>query len=379
MPSLSTSSEPALRPKRLVSLDALRGFDLFWIAGADSIGHAALQIANGPVTHALADQLEHVAWEGFRFYDLIFPLFVFMSGLSLVLSLGGTIPSEKRTASLLKIGRRALLLYLLGLFYYRGGVGWENDLRYMGVLQRIALSYFGAGVLFVLLKPRQLLYTLVGILLGYWALIALVPVPGVGPANYNQGTNLAHWVDANFLGGKKWNGTHDPEGLLSTVPAIGSAILGVFAGLLMVDPSKTPTKRVQLLLSAGITLLLTGYLWGFSFPIIKGIWTSSYVCVAGGWSALLLALFYWLIDIRGWSGWAQPFIWIGMNSIAIYMACNLLELGRLAKRITGGEVSTTLDTFFRPGTSDLITALVAIGFCFALARLLHQRKIFLRI
>ena len=379
MPSLSTSSEPALRPKRLVSLDALRGFDLFWIAGADSIGHAALQIANGPVTHALADQLEHVAWEGFRFYDLIFPLFVFMSGLSLVLSLGGTIPSEKRTASLLKIGRRALLLYLLGLFYYRGGVGWENDFRYMGVLQRIALSYFGAGVLFVLLKPRQLLYTLVGILLGYWALIALVPVPGVGPANYKPGTNWAHWVDANFLGGKKWNGTHDPEGLLSTVPAIGSAILGVFAGLLMVDPSKTPTKRVQLLLSAGITLLLTGYLWGFSFPIIKGIWTSSYVCVAGGWSALLLALFYWLIDIRGWSGWAQPFIWIGMNSIAIYMACNLLELGRLAKRITGGEVSTTLDSFFRPGTSDLITALVAIGFCFALARLLHQRKIFLRI
>jgi predicted acyltransferase len=367
------------KPPRLVSLDALRGFDMVWIAGADALGHAAAGIANGPITHALAEQLEHVPWEGFRFYDLIFPLFVFMSGMSLVFSLGGKLAAEGKDAAILRLGRRALILYLLGIFYYRGFTGWENDIRYMGVLQRIALTYFFAGTLYLLLKPRQLLYALAGILLGYWALLALVPVPGVGPANFKPDTNLAHWVDATFLGGKKWNGAHDPEGLLSTIPAIGTCLLGVFAGLLMNDPQRTPMQRIRWLAAAGVSLLVLGFTWGLAFPIIKGIWTSSYVCVAGGWSALLLALFYWLIDVRGWSGWARPFVWIGMNSIAVYLASNLFDFGRLARRLTGGEVATLADTLVAPGAGDLLNAIVGVGFCVWLAWLLHRRKIFLRV
>jgi predicted acyltransferase len=377
-----TSGSPAVetaKPGRLMSLDALRGFDMFWIAGADAFGHAFEKVAHGRVSHAIARQLEHVDWEGFRFYDLIFPLFVFMSGISLVFSLGGKMAEQGKDAALLRLGRRALVLYLIGIFYYRGYSGWENDIRYLGVLQRIAITYFFGGALYLFLKPRQLLYALVGILLGYWALLALVPVPGVGPANYNVDTNLAHWFDSKFLGGKKWNGAHDPEGILSTIPAIGTALLGVFAGLLMRDPARTPASRIKTLVIAGVSLLIVGFAWGAVFPIIKGLWTSSYVCVAGGWSALLLALFYWLIDVRGWSGWAKPFIWIGMNSIAVYLASNLINFGNLARRLTGGEVTTLLDNTFRPGTGDLVNAFVAVGFCIWLAWLLQRRKIFLRV
>jgi predicted acyltransferase len=379
MPDESTASLPVRSLPRLASLDALRGFDLFWIAGADAFGHAALKMASGPVSTAVADQLEHVPWVGFHFYDLIFPLFLFMTGMSLVFSLGGRLATEGRASALLRLGRRALVVYLLGVFFYRGYTGWENDIRYLGVLQRNALAYLGAGILYLYLRPRQLVIAFASILVGYWALLALVPVPGVGPANFNPDTNLAHWVDSQFLGGRKWNGAHDPEGLLSTLPSIASALLGVFAGLLMRDPVLTPMQRVGRLVIAGSSLLILGHLWGLSFPIIKGIWTSSYVCVAGGWSALLLAFFYWSVDVRGWSGWARPFVWIGMNSIAVYMASNLVDFGRLAKRLTGGEVSILVDRVVRPGASEMLTALVSVGFCVWLAWLLHRRKIFLRI
>jgi len=374
--SPSASERPAAR---LTSLDALRGFDLFWISGADSLGHAALGFASGPISHFLADQLEHVPWEGFRFYDLIFPLFVFMTGMSLVFSLGGRLEAGDRAAALGRLFRRALVVYLLGVFYYRGFTGWENDIRYLGVLQRNALAYLGAGILFLHLRPRQLVYATVGILLGYWALLALVPVPGVGPANYKVDTNLAHWVDAHFLPGRKWNGAHDPEGLLSTLPSVATALLGVFAGLLMRDASKSPIQRIRTLLVAGFALLVAGHLWGLVFPVIKGIWTSSYVCVAGGWSALLLALFFWLIDVKGWSLWSRPFVWIGMNSIAVYMASNLVDFSRMAERLTGGEVGAFVEGIGGKGAAGLLTALAASGFSVWLAWLLHRRKVFLRV
>jgi predicted acyltransferase len=363
---------------RLASLDALRGFDLFWICGADAFGHAFLTAANGPVSHAIADQLEHVAWQGFRFYDLIFPLFVFISGISIVLSRGAKPEAGDRSGAFLAILKRAVLLYLLGVFFYRGYTGWENDIRYLGVLQRIALCYFSAATLHLFLSPRALRITAVGILLGYWGLMTLVPVPGVGPANLQPDTNLAHWVDTQFLGGKKWNGAHDPEGLLSTLPAIASCLLGVLAGLFLKDPSRNAAQRLKTLTLAGVALLATGHLWGLAFPIIKGLWTSSYVCVAGGWSCLLLALFYGLIDVKGWSSWAKPFTWIGMNSIAVYLASNLADFGKLAKRLTGGEVALFLDGL-HPGTTGVVTAFVSVGFCVWLAWLLHGRRIFLRI
>ncbi|MFM8877675.1 MAG: acyltransferase family protein [Verrucomicrobiota bacterium] len=374
----SPTSAVSGTPSRLAGLDALRVFDMFWICGADAFGHAFLKAANGPVSHGLAEQFEHVAWQGFRFYDLIFPLFVFISGISIVLSRNAKPPTGDRGQAFLGIAKRAGLLYLLGVFFYRGYSGWENDIRYLGVLQRIALCYFSAATLHLFLSPRALKVTVVGILLGYWGLMTLVPVPGVGPANLQPDTNLAHWVDAQFLGGKKWNGAHDPEGLLSTLPAIASCLLGVLTGLFLKAPNRTATQRLKGLTTAGLALLATGYLWGMAFPIIKNLWTSSYVCVAAGWSCLILALFHGLIDVKGWSGWAKPFTWIGMNSIAIYLASNLADFGKLARRLTGGEVTTLLEGL-HPGTAGVVSALVSVGFCIWLAWLLHGRRIFLRV
>jgi predicted acyltransferase len=352
---------------------------MLWIAGADSLGHALAHVSHHPVIQFFATQLEHVAWEGFRFYDLIFPLFVFMAGVSLVFSLGGRMAEGGRGAALWRLTRRAALLFALGIFYYRGLDGWGNDIRVLGVLQRIALSYLFAGALHLFLKPRGLMVALAVILLGYWALMALVPVPGFGAGRLVPGENLAHWVDEHYLPGRKWSGKYDPEGLLSTLPAIGTCLLGVLAGIALRSTARAPLDTVKRLALVGVALLVTGHVWGLAFPIIKSLWTSSYVCVAGGWSFLLLALFYWLIDVRGWKTWCQPFVWIGMNSITIYLIGNLLDFDRIAARVTGGHVSDWFDAAVTPGFGRLVTALAGMGLCVWLARLMYRHKMFLRV
>ncbi|HEX2101842.1 MAG TPA: DUF5009 domain-containing protein, partial [Candidatus Synoicihabitans sp.] len=175
-----------------------------------------------------------------------------------------------------------------------------------------------------------------GLLLGYWALLCFVPVPNIGAGDFAERRNLADWVDANYLPLRKWNADHDPEGLLSTLSAIASCLLGVFAGLLIRDPQRSPMARVRLLAIGGAILLAVGYLWALQFPIIKQLWTSSYVLVAGGWSAWLLALFYYAIDIRGIRRWTTPFIWIGSNALAIYLISNVVDFGSLSRRFAGG-------------------------------------------
>lgn len=363
---------------RLMSLDALRGFDMLWIMGGDSIGHALAQIAPVGVVGLLSTQLNHVAWEGFRCYDLIFPLFVFMVGVSLVFSLTKLQEREGRSAAVRRVIRRTVILYLLGIFYYGGWAkGWE-DIRLLGVLQRIALCYGAAALLFLYFRPRGLVVWCVGLLLGYWALMALVPVPGVGAGHYEEGRNLANWIDAHYLPWRKWDGDHDPEGLLSTLPAIATCLLGVFAGILFKNPRIAPSRKVAWLVGAGIAAVAVGALWGLEFPIIKKIWTSSYVLVAGGCSALLLALFYWVIDLRGWRRWAQPFVWIGLNPLGIYLLSNILPFDEVAARVLGGPVEEWFN-HLAAGLGEVVVSvagiLLAVGVCW----FFHRRRIYVRV
>ena len=364
---------------RLLSLDALRGFDMFWIMGADSLGGALATMASGPVTHALADQLEHVPWAGFHFEDLIFPLFVFMAGVSLVFSLGKIIPREGKDAAFTRLMKRTLLLYLLGIFYYGGFATDIHKIRLLGVLQRIALCYGAAGFLFIFFRVRTIIGVAVGILLGYWALLALVPVPGLGAASFSEGQNIVNWFDSRFLPLRKWDGDHDPEGILSTLPAVVSCLLGVFAGKFLSDPRRTPSQKAACLAGAGAVLVLVGLGWGHFFPIIKKLWTSSFVLVAGGYSSLLLGAFYWIVDVRGWKRWCEPFVWVGLNPIAIYLAGELIDFGQLASRLAGGNVQALLDRTVTKGFGALVQSLLALLFAFALARFLHRRKIYLRL
>lgn len=366
--------------QRLMSLDALRGFDMFWIVGGDTIGHALqkMQAADSGIVQLLATQLNHVDWEGFRFYDLIFPLFVFIVGVSLVFSLTKIVETEGRPVAVKRIVRRAALLWFIGVLYYGGWSEGLDRVRLLGVLQRIALCYLFAGLFFVYLKPRGLLITLVSLLAGYWAMLTFIPVPGLERVSFEEGKNFANWVDSEFLPLRKWNDTHDPEGLLSTLPAIGTCLLGVFAGRLMRDPRWTPVRRVQVLLGAGVAAILLGQLWGLQFPVIKQLWTSSFVLIAAGWSALLFAAFYWIIDVKGVARWAQPFVWIGLNPITIYLLGNLLNFDALAARVLGGPVQAFADGISN-GLGLVVISVGGMLLSVLVCWYLHRRKLYLRL
>jgi predicted acyltransferase len=376
-PALSPNSSPvSARPvsPRLASLDALRGFDMFWIVGGEEIIHALRDISDTDAVRFLVEQMDHKPWQGFAFYDLIFPLFVFIVGVSLVFSLSKTIQQDGRGAAVRRILTRAVLLYLLGIISY-GGLTWSVDkIRLLGVLQRIALCYLFAGLAFSFLRTRGQVVLCVALLVGYWALMTFVPVPGVGAGSFAEGKNLANYLDEQYLPWRKWDGTHDPEGLLSTLPAIATCLLGVFAGTLLKNTSVAGWKKVLLLTAGGITLAALGWLWNEQFPVIKKIWTSSYVLVAGGYSCLLLAGFFLVIDVCKLQKWAQPFIWIGVNPLTIYMAHNLIDFNAIARRFVGGDVYQLLGPY-----GQLAIAAVVVAMTFGLCHFLYRRKIFLRL
>lgn len=407
----TASSAPPPAPRRFISVDALRGFDMLWIVGAGGLVSALDKMAGqqtGGILNTLARQLSHKEWEGFAFEDLIFPLFVFMVGISITFSLGRAMTESGPRAAYLRIFRRFVLLYIVALLYSGGFAKLWPDIRLMGVLNRIALCYLFTSLAFCHLKARGLAVLCGSILLGYWAMMATIPFPDLRPRDaqgalisssltvrsvqelnwgstnilrgvYEPGLNLAHYVDQKYLPGKKWEGTWDPEGFVSTLPAIGTCLLGALAGLLLKSSSISDSRKVAILAGAGVAGVLIGFAWGTQFPVIKKIWTSSYVLVAGGYSALLLAAFHQVIEVWGWKAWAQPFIWVGSNAITIYLANNIIGFKSLAQRFAGGDVAATLDRYLGNGAGDLLLAMVTVGIGLALVRFLYQRKIFLRL
>lgn len=430
-PSQTQPAQTASVSQRLMSVDALRGFDMFWIIGADALVHALNSLNQTGPTSFLANQLEHTAWAGFHFYDLIFPLFVFIVGVSMVFSLTKTIERAGRAEALKRVVRRAVLLFLAGLFYSGGFSRTWPDIRLMGVLNRIALAYLFAGLLFCWFKPRTLAGICLGLLLGYWALMSFVPIRNIqltndnlaalaeqaGDANaaallqtgtnpsavkdspawaeaeklfyattnrvtgkFDRGLNLANHLDFQYLPGFKYDTFFDPEGYLSTLPAVATCLLGVFAGLLLKSKNFPERRKVILLLSFGVGGAALGWLWGLQFPVIKKIWTSSYVLVAGGYSAILLGLFYLIVDVWQRRAWCQPFVWMGMNSITIYLASNILGGFRTpARRLVGGDVQAFLNHHIATGMGDLLLSITGLLLAFWFVHFLYRRKVFLRL
>jgi len=393
-----------------MSLDALRGFDMFWILGADALVRALSEVNGSAVASFLAGQLKHKEWAGMAFYDLIFPLFVFISGVSLVYSLSRQIAQHGRATAARHVLVRGLVLFLFGIFYSGGFTNPWPDIRLLGVLQRIALAYTGAGLLFCFLKPRALAAVAAALLLGYWALLAWVPirdlplerkalaarlgtpkptlaqVQGAFAATtervtgrYDPGYNLTNHLDFQYLPGAKYDTYWDPEGCLSTLPAIATCLLGVFAGLLLRRTDLDDRRKLRTLFVAGLGAVALGWLWHLQLPVIKKIWTSSFVLVAGGYSLLLLGAFYYVVDIRRWRGWCGPFVWIGMNPITLYLANNIIGFRRLAPRLAGGDIKNWLDATIGAGAGQSLLALVGLGLMFILAHFLYRRQIFLRV
>lgn len=367
---------------RLTSLDALRGFDMFWIIGARAIvnGVAGLGVPFGRI---LAHQLTHSDWNGFTFYDLIFPLFLFIVGVSLVFAVRRRLQKGQSRREILRhVVFRSLVLFALGLFY-NGGLSqtgvWEN-LRFMGVLQRAALVYFFSSLLVLYTRPRTQALAVGAILVGYWAALRFIPVPGHPAGLLTPTVNLVRYVDLRLLPGEPYWGTWDPEGILSTVPAVATGLLGALTGHWLrasTGPrggTLTPPRRAGYLLAAGALLALLGLLAGLVFPINKSLWTSSYVLLTGGLSAMLLAVFYWLIDVCGHRRWAFPFVVIGMNSLFIYLADNMIPFGDLARRLVGGDVAD----LFGPGRL-LFLAFAELALEWLLLWWMYRRRIFIRI
>ncbi|MFC1542206.1 acyltransferase family protein, partial [Candidatus Latescibacterota bacterium] len=307
-----------LPQNRVHSIDALRGFDMFWIIGGDIFFRSLLSLSDNSIIQALERQLHHVDWHGFHFYDMIFPLFLFLVGISLPFSLTKRMEhGDSKRDIFIHVIKRTALIYFLGLCYYGLFDLDFGQLRYGGVLQRIALSYFFASIIVLNTNIRGQIAISATILLVYWGIVALVPVPGVAAGSMLPDCNIGAWFDNNIIPGKKNTYgffTGDSTSLFSTPTATVSAMLGVLSGHWLRSNAEKKKKAAMLAL-AGVAFIMAGLLWNTVFTINKFLWTSSFVLFAGGWCMLLMSLFYWIIDVMGYVRWSFPFIVIGMNAL----------------------------------------------------------------
>jgi predicted acyltransferase len=363
----------APKPKRVVSIDALRGFDMFWLIGGTAILHPLLRWVDAPWAETLEAQLEHTSWHGFTFYDLIFPLFLFIVGASLPFALRTRIERGADKGELFKhIARRGLTLIVFG-WIYSGFLDFElENFRWMGVLQRIGLCYFFAATIVLFTDVRGQAIAFVAILLGYWGLMTLVPVPGIGAGVLTPEGNLSGFLDRLILPGRFCcDDLYDNEGLLSTLPAIGTSLLGVLSGQWL-RSGASGNRKVLGLLGSGIASLLLARLWNPWFPINKLMWTSSYVLFAGGWSLLLLGFFYLVVDVWEFRSWSFFFVVIGMNAITIYLGQRIIPFQEMAEFFFSGIAS------FCGGLDKFVLELGELGLKWGFLYFLYRQRIFLK-
>jgi predicted acyltransferase len=358
----TTSPRGAPRPSgtpRLVSLDALRGFGMFWIVGGREAVVALLALAGLDGARSVVEHhTAHAPWHGFRAWDLVFPLFLFLAGMSTAFSfaLRRERGAERGELALHALWR-GLLLVLLGAIY-NGllSLDFANQ-RWASVLGRIGLAWMFAAWLYLSLAPRGRALAALALLVGYWAAMTWIPVPGFGAGDLTQGHNFADWFDQRCLPGRLHVGDHDPEGLFSTIPAIATALLGTLAGDWMRRTDLGPLVRVRVLVLAGLALLAVGHLAGLVFPINKRLWTSSFVLVCAGWSALLVAAFHVLFDLlspqrepsrrhrRIGAFLAVPgagLAVLGAHALLAYMAARFIDFQALARLALGRALEREL-------------------------------------
>ena len=307
---------------RLYSLDALRGFDMFWIMGAEEIFHGMAKATGLPFWQALSTQFTHPAWNGFHVYDLIFPLFLFLAGVSTPYSVGRELEKGKSRRQLLwRVIKRGMILVLLGIIYNNGlQLRPISDIRFMSVLGRIGIGYMFANIIYLYAKPWAQIAWFVGLLIGYWLILKLTAAPGFPPGDLTMEGNFASYVDRTILPGKLSLGIHDTVGLFNNIPAVSTALAGIIVGIFLKTDASSPVRKAGALAAAGVAFLLLAQLWNLDFPINKNMWSSSFVTHTTGLSLLLLSLFYYIIDVKGYKNWAFFFKVIGMNSILIYMS-----------------------------------------------------------
>jgi predicted acyltransferase len=366
---------------RLLSLDVFRGLTI-----------AAMVLVNNPGTwQAVYPPLQHAAWDGWTPTDLVFPFFVFIVGVAIPLAF------ERRKAAggsqrdlYWKIARRTAIIFSLGLwlnaFPFTGA--WFANLRIPGVLQRIALCYGIAALIFLKARVKTQLWITVALLMGYWAVMKLIPAPGFARGDLTMAGSLASWVDRTLLTVHTYKPLYDPEGILSTLPALATSMLGVLAGQWLMQ-RREALDKVAGLFVAGALCVIAGFVWNWFFPINKALWTSSYVLFTGGLALQLLALCYWAVDLKGYRSWAKPFVVFGVNALALYvlagMLADVLSVVPTTKLDgTPGNLKTWLyehvfATWLSPINASLAFALSFVAVCWVLMWVLYRRRIFIKV
>jgi predicted acyltransferase len=380
----------------MVSLDVFRGITI-----------AAMILVNDPGSwsHIYAP-LEHAEWNGWTPTDLIFPFFLFIAGVSMTLSFASRAARGVTSGAMaIHVLRRSALIFAIGLFLNGLPFFDFHTIRIMGVLQRIALCYLAGGLLYLATMRREISAdnkarvhanpgVIAGValvlLVGYWALMTFVPVPGYGAGHLGRDENLAAYIDRALMGGHLWSEskTWDPEGFLSTIPAIATALIGILAGEWMRSERRGP-RKVSGLLVAGVVLMLAGRLLDPYFPINKNLWTSTYVIFTGGLAMLLLALCYWIVDLRGSRKWAAPFLVFGMNAILAYALAAIVSetsidfefagAGGSAETLHGWLYNNFFVPYMSPKNASLAFAVFFVALILVLLWPLYHKKIFIRV
>jgi predicted acyltransferase len=374
----TTAAQPSVS-SRLLSLDVFRGITI-----------ALMIVVNTPGNNEAYGQLDHAAWNGCTLTDLVFPFFLFIVGVSVVFSLAKRLEQGRTEGLVWQILKRALVIYALGMVLNAIPNYHPSSIRILGVLQRIAICYFFSSLLFIKTSVRTQIGITAAALLGYWLAMTYIPVPGIGAGVLTKEGSLASWIDRLVLGAHTYRGgVYDPEGLLSTVPSLATSMLGVFTGLWL-RSAREQAAKLKGLLAAGALSALLGWLWGYSFPLNKALWTSSYVLWTGGLALWLLAACYWLIEMKGIKAWGRPFEIFGINAIAAYMLpIFLLKFLVLYKVPAAGAADPVqlriiiCDAVFGTWLSPLnASAAFAFSYMFlwlAFFWLLYRRKIFIKI
>lgn len=358
---------------RILSVDIFRGMTIILMV-----------LVNTPGTwSSVYAPLLHAEWHGYTPTDLVFPFFLFIVGTSIVFSYHN---KPVNSGVYKKIVVRTLKLVGLGLFLGAFTISFPFfkdfvDIRFPGVLQRIGVVFFFAAILFINVKWKTLLGITIGLLVGYWLLMTLVPVNGIASTLDRAPNNLANWLDVQVFGTHNYKPDYDPEGLLSTVPSIASSLLGVFTGLILVSKQ---TKKATILFGLGGSLLIIGHLWDIVFPINKALWTSSFVLVTAGWANLILALIYYITDVRK-IAFGSIFKYIGANAIIVYFLSSFIA--KIMGQIKIGD--TTLHGWLFQNIyvhdvmsmqlSSLLYALTVVLFYSLSAYFLYQRNIFIKV
>ncbi|MDP4285714.1 MAG: heparan-alpha-glucosaminide N-acetyltransferase domain-containing protein [Bacteroidota bacterium] len=361
---------------RLLSLDCLRGFDMLMISGAGGFLGSLENKTGLSWIDEISKQMEHTAWNGFTFEDFIFPLFLFIAGVSLSLSLNKGLKSGSGKRSLYrKAFLRMVILIGLGILYKNSPVPFfePSHIRIVSVLGRIGFACFITTILYLNFSWRQRIVWVAGILLLYYAALFLIPVPGYGAGNLSLEGNLVGWFDRTFLPGRLIQKIYDENGLLTQFPALCLTILGTMAGDIL-RTSWNDSRKLLFLFLAGMASISLGLLWGLYFPVNKHLWSSSFILLTGGIAFLSLAFFYWIIDVMKYQKWTFFFRVIGLNSITVYLAYHFIDFNYTSRMLFSGIYAPAPESWY-----TIYESLGALVLVWLFLYFLYRKKIFLKI